>query len=364
MKNINFQRGTSMIRTWEQDQKSRVPFNWDRFIYIIILIIVLYFFFQFLLHKLFWIEADGQVIFEKVNIMNVDDSRILKFHVEEGEEVKIGDTLFTYFEDDDAFGNYSGNGGRGGSSASLTEGSNNDWIEREIYTLSRQIAGNEIRLKESIALLELQESKLEQTRNEVILELIPRNRLDLLEESISSLRFDIDKINSDLIMSKQFLGRLYAMRKPNIPAQINVSNNGTGNGGGGDDQGKKVFYSPLAGTVTKINFKPFEVALKSEVILSIHQPENIFIKGFFDQADLDKLQEGDEVSLEFPNGRKSRGFIKRFYFATNTLPEEFQKKYEPTTRSLVADIYPIDSIELDRWKAFYKMSVLITKYRY
>lgn len=362
MKNINFQRGTSMIRTWEQDQKSRVPFNWDRFIYIVILIVALFFFIQFLIYKLFWIEADGQVIFEKVNIMNVDDSRILEFHVAEGDEVKKGDSLFTYFEDEDAFGAFAG-GGSGGSAASMTSGTNNDWIEREIYTLSKQIAGNEIRLKETRELLALQESKLEQTRNEVILELIPRTRLDQLEESIASLRYDLEKLDSDIIMSKKFLGRLYGMRKPNTPANINVSNEGIG-AGGADEQGRRVFYSPLAGTVTKINFMPFEVAVKSEVILSIHQPDNIFIKGFFEQEDLDKLQEGDEVALEFPNGHTSRGYIKRFYFATNTLPEEFQKKYEPTTRSLVADIYPIDSLELDRWKAFYKMSVTITKYRY
>ena len=72
MKHINFQRGNSMIRTWEQDQKSRVPFNWDRLIYIIILIVVLFFFIRYVYRKTFFIEADGQVLFEKVNIMNVN----------------------------------------------------------------------------------------------------------------------------------------------------------------------------------------------------------------------------------------------------------------------------------------------------
>lgn len=358
MKNINFQRGASMIRTWEQDQKSKVPFNWDRFIYIIILIVALFFFLKFLFFKIFYIEADGQVLFEKVNIMNTDDCRILEFHVAEGDIVKKGDSLFTFFEDEDAFNNYAGNGG---SSASVTAGNNNDWVEREIYTLSKQIAGNEIRLREAKEMLTLQESKLEKTRNEVILEIIPRNHLDQLEESIESLKFDIEKTASDIKMSREFLGRLYGMKKNTTPANISVVNGGAG---GSDDQGKKVFYSPLNGTVTKIDFQPFEVALKSQVILSIHQPQNIFIKGFFEQSDLDKLREGDLVLLTFPNGTDSRGYIRRFYFATNTLPEEFQKKYEPTTRSLVADIYPIDTTELEKWKAFYKMSVQITKYRY
>ena len=44
--------------------------------------------------------------------------------------------------------------------------------------------------------------------------------------------------------------------------------------------------------------------------------------------------------------------------------EEFQKKYEPTTRSIAADIYPVDSTEIVKWKAFYKMSVDISKLKF
>lgn len=359
MKNINFQRGNSMIRTWEQDQKSRIPFNWDRLIYIIILIVFAFFFLRYLYNKFLYIQADGQVIFEKVNIMNTDDSRILTFHVFEGETIVKGDSLFTYFEDEDAFGRFAGSGG---SQASLSQSANNEWVEREIYNLNKQIAANEIRLRESTMQLQLQEGQLEQTRNEVILDILPRVKLDELENSISNLRFDIEKLQSDIQMSKQFLNRLYGMRgkKPGNSASISSD----GNGGGGEDNGQRVFYSPLSGTITKINFQPFEVALKSEVIMSIHQPENIFIKGFFEQEDMNQLREGDQVSIRFPDGSKSVGYIRRFYFATNTLPEEFQKKYEPTTRSLVADIYPLDSTELNKWKAFYKMSVYLTKPKY
>lgn len=358
MKNINFQRGNSMIRTWEQDQKSRVPFNWDRLIYIIILVVILFFFLRYVYHKFIYIDADGQVLFEKVNIMNTDDSRILEFHVAEGESVEKGDSLFTYFEDEDAFGRFSSNGG---SAAMSMGGGDKEWVEREIYNLSKQIAGNEIRLKESQEMLLLQEGKLEQTRNEVILDIIPRSTLDQLENSIASLHFEIEKLQNDIRMSKTYLGRLYGMRGQNAPANMKVNNNG---GAGGDDNGKKVFYSPLSGTITKINFQPFEVAVKSEVIMSIHQPQNIFIKAFFEQEDMNQLHEGDEVNIEFPDGSSSRGYIRRFYFATNTLPEEFQKKYEPTTRSLVADIFPLDSAELGTWKAFYKMSVNITKSKF
>lgn len=359
MKNINFQRGKPMIRTWEQDQKSRVPFNWDRFIYIIILVVAVFFFVRYLYNKFIYIQADGQVLFERVNIMNTDDSRILTFHVEEGDAVEIGDSLFTFFEDEDAFGRYTS---AGGSSASLTRNNDPEWVEREIYSIQRQLAGNEIRLKEAKAEIQLKESQLERTRNEVILDILPHSKLQELENSIAGLKFDVERIESEMQVSKRFLGQLYGMRGKSKPDHANISS--TGGGGAADDEGKKVFYSPLKGTITKINFQPFEVALKSEVIMSIHQPEDIFIKGFFEQEDINELREGDQLEVYFPDGTKSIGYIRRFYFATNTLPEEFQKKYEPTTRSLVADIYPLNETELSKWKAFYKMSVTLIKSKY
>jgi multidrug resistance efflux pump len=359
MKNINFQRGKSAIRTWEQDQRTKVPINWDRLIYIVILVVALFFFFRYLYNRLMYIHADGQVLFERVNIMNTDDSRILNFHVAEGDEVKVGDSLFTYFEDEDAFGRFTSSGG---SSASMLRNNDPEWIEREIYNLQRQIAGNDIRLKEARAELELQESQVERIRNEVILDILPHSKLQEVENRISSLKFDIERIESEMMVSKRFLGQLYGMRGTGKPDKASVT--AGGNGAGGDDQGKKVFFSPLEGTITKINFQPFEVALKSEVIMSIHQPQDIFIKGFFEQEDINELREGDQLEVLFPDGTKSVGFIRRFYFATNTLPEEFQKKYEPTTRSLVADIYPLNETELSKWKAFYKMSVRLVKSKY
>ena len=42
----------------------------------------------------------------------------------------------------------------------------------------------------------------------------------------------------------------------------------------------------------------------------------------------------------------------------------FQKKYESTTRAVAADIYPLTKEDSDKWCAFHKMSVEITKFKY
>ena len=353
MKHINFQRGNSMLRVWEQDQKGRTPFNWDRLIYIVILIVVLFFFLRYVWHKTFYIEANGQVHFENVNIMNTQVSRILKFHIEEGDIVHKGDSLFTYFRDDAAFENYS----RGGSATvNISGDQSTGWIDREIYSLTKQIATSEIRLKEQTAMLELYTAQLEKTRNEVILEIVSRNKLDELESKIEGLRFDQEKTLNEIKMNREFLAKMQQMKSQ----ELSISMSADGKGVGSPD-GKIVFYSPLSGSVTRINFQPFEVAQISEVILTIHKPENIFVKGYFEQEDLEELHEGDIVHVQFPDGTNTRGIIKRFYFATLKLPEELQKKYESTTRSLIADIYPLDSTELNKWKVYYKMDVRIFK---
>ena len=85
---------------------------------------------------------------------------------------------------------------------------------------------------------------------------------------------------------------------------------------------------------------------------------------FFEQEDIDFFKEGDLMAITFPDGSVSKGIIKRFYYATYPLPDEFQKRYEPTTRTIAADIYPVNDADYEHWRAFYKMSVTITKFKY
>lgn len=379
MKNINFKRSNSAIRVWEEDQKTRRPFNWDRLIYIIILFVILFFAVRYVFNKVFYIEALGEVMLENVNIMNTDDCRVLKYYVEAGEKVKKGDTLFSYYDDPDfelggtVIGN--GMGTNGGNKVSIDLDNNTqkpEWITREIYNLNRSIKGNEIRVAENKKLLDLYKSRLELTKNEVMLDVAPRGNYTEMEKRIEEMQFEIERLNSEIFMAKEFLSRLYAMLNDFEPEKNELKvNTVTGSSdlsgkrvGAGDGEFVKYFRAPIEGTVTKINFEEYEVAVKSEVILTIHKLENIFIQAYFDQEDVSDIQEGDKVLLEFPDGTTSEGVIQGYYFTTNRIPEEFQKKYEPTTRSLTVEIYPINESEMKKWKKYHKLKVAITKYRY
>jgi hypothetical protein len=190
-----------------------------------------------------------------------------------------------------------------------------------------------------------------------------------VEESIKQTGYEIERLRSESGAASSFINALMGMERPEGNKSLTNLHTGgrsyTANGGWGDENGLVKYYlSPIDGTVTKINFESMEVALKSEIIVSIHKPEHIYIKGFFDQSDMDDISIGDEVKVEFPDGTKSTGKIKRFYYATNAIPEEFQKKYEPVTRTLLADITPVNETELKKWRTFYRMGVKIYKYKY
>jgi HlyD family secretion protein len=376
MKTLNFKRTDSALRIWDDDPKAKKNINWDRIIYIILLFIVLFFGGRYLTNSMFYVNATGHILFEKRNIRNVDDCQLIKIGVAEGDSVDQGDTLFTYIEDDDNMG---GGGGAGaftsGTPVSLSVsqggGGSDDWKIKEIYNLKKTISSNRIRVAQNEKLLELYISQKKRIKEQVILDLAPRSKLDDLDESIKQAEYDIARLKSEIGEAAAFINTLNNMEKPEgnkSVTKINTANNtkglSGGGGGNGDDNYLKHYLSPIDGTVTKINFQSMEVAMKSEIIMSIHKPEHIYIKAFFDQQDMGHVAIGDEVDLEFPDGSTSIGKIKRFYYATNAIPEEFQKKYEPVTRTLLADVIPISLAELKKWRTFYRMGVKITKYKY
>lgn len=372
MKSVNFKRKEESYLRYFEEQSNRGnkrPFNWDRFVYLILLAIFLFFTGRFVINTYFYIEGNGQVLFESVDIRHTDDIRILQFGVKEGQDVEIGDTLFTYFLDEDIFGEA---GGFGSNSVSIG-GGGPDWIEREIYKLKKDIDLNRVRISDNQELLSVYEDDLERVRNEVILDAVSHTNLENLEYQVSKLQAEISlRQEENRIFNKQikYLEDLVLQQE-----QIEILQNGGGAGNGSTHENTdfvmlagienidayKIFTSPIKGNVTRIHKEPYEVALKSENILSIHQPNNVHIKGFFDQEDLQYLNEGDIVNIEFADGTESKGIVDRFYSATYILPEEFQKKFEPTTRTLAADILPVGENDLTMWKKYYKLSVKITK---
>ncbi|MES2588684.1 MAG: hypothetical protein V4622_06865 [Bacteroidota bacterium] len=364
MKNISFKRNESVLRGLEiqKEKKTKTQINWDRIIYFILLLILVFFLIRYIINAYIFIEADGQILFDNIEIRNTSDCRVANFFVEEGDEVCIGDKLFSYIPDKPAgffnsFGSYE---------FAMNQQKKGDvsWSEKEDFQVKEDIKLNSFLIAEKIKMKRLYENELERIRNEVMLDVLPRNRLDDQISKINQVNYEIETLKGKNVLLQASLAQLYKMRRDlNADLNANSNKNGLGNANT-DENGNIIFYSPIEGTVTNILKNQFEVALKEEIILSIHRPENVFIKGFFKQEDLKSLKINDEVNLGFPDGSSGKGYIKRFYFTTYQLPEEFQKKYEPTTRSLSADIFPASDQDLKKWRTYWKMGVKITKSKF
>ncbi len=364
MKNISFKRKESVIRGSEVEQrKKKSQFNWDRLIYFILLFLLVFFLARYIVNNYLYVEANGQIFFDSIDIRNTDDCRVIKFFKEEGDSVEIGDSLFSFLPDEpegsfNAYGTYE---------YAMTQKKEGDvsWAEREIFKALEEVKYNKHLISEKQKLIAGLESELERIRNEVMLDVLPRYKLDEQQAKITQLKYEISNLDANNRLLNASIGQLQKMKR-NLGAKGNASGNNNGNGIGGFGSGNpdRIFYSPLEGTITNILKNEYEVALKEEVIITIHRPDNVYIKGFFKQSDLKFLHVNDTVDLDFPDGSVGKGYIKRFYFATYQLPDEFQKKYEPTTRSLSADIFPINSKELASWKKYWKMGVVIRKFKY
>jgi multidrug resistance efflux pump len=380
MKSINFKRQESVLRYTDEQKPKKKKINWDRIVYFLILGLVIFFLIRWVVLNTLYIEADGQVIFESRNIQNVDDSRIIEFKYEEGDEVEEGDTLFTYINDEDEKNaNAAGGYGQSENASSLSVGDitinkvkSPDWIDKEIFSTKKQMALNNSQIRENKKLIGSLSANIARLEQEVVLDVIPKSRLDDINMSIDRLEADIIQQQSENSYYYSYLAELERLKalqdaqpKDSDNKGINLSSDSNSSSGNGEEEDPlRYFISPIEGTITRIFYSNYEVALKSDVIMSIHKPENIKIKAYVSQEDIDEFKIGDEVEIVFPDDSKSTGYIEKFHFTTSRLPEEFQKKYEPTTRSILVDVIPTSPAAAKKWQAYYKIAVIVRKSKY
>jgi hypothetical protein len=310
--------------------------------------------------KIFYIEADGQILFENVEVRILNDCRILQYYNMEDDTVKIGDTLFMYVERSQ---NTSGSGLTADVDGNSID-SRFDWVIREIYSLRKKIAVNNTEIYEKAKQARIIEKEIPAMKNQVILDAMPLARLDVRQNEMNQMLADIERIKSENRELTSLIGTL----SPLIPKQAKSKTSHTTNesvGTNADDENIiKYYLSPIEGSINRIFTRQFETSLRQEVVMSIHKNSPIYIRAFFNQEDIQYFKTGDEVQLHFPDGSQSKGILRRFYFSTIALPEEFQKRYEPTQRTIAADVYPADTLDQKQWRAFYKMSVEVRRFKY
>ena len=103
---------------------------------------------------------------------------------------------------------------------------------------------------------------------------------------------------------------------------------------------------------------------EGDYVFTIHSPDEISIHAYFDQEHISRIFIREIVDIQFPDGSSGRGYIKKYHISMKELPPEFQKKYEPTERTILTEIAPVDEQTADLWKKFYKMDVKVSFPKY
>ncbi|CAL2104184.1 conserved protein of unknown function [Tenacibaculum sp. 190130A14a] len=339
MKKFTYTKGKAVIRTLKEPKIKKKKLNFDRIIYFLILIGLFFWLVSFAYKKTKWIYGNGQMLMEKVDVNFTNDIRVKEIFINEGQIVEIGDSLFNYFQNDFD------------SDASIVlknfdkkERINDNLQEilRDLYLKGIQLK----HLKEQLAILIERE---QQVTKLVLLDVYTKTKLDEIVMQKLQLQSKIKLLQSEIY--------LLSLQKKQIANNSNTSY-------GGNNNYQNTYISPIKGVIGQILKNSEESCYKTENVMTIHNEEKVFIKAYFNLKDIAKVKEGNMVYVEFPDKSLSKGIINRLYISTYKAPTEFQKKYEPTERNILAEITPMNKDEIPAWGTYYKLNLKVKVPKY
>lgn len=335
MRKFTYTKNTAIIRTLKEPKIKKKKLNFDRALYILIIIVLLFWLISFVYNKTVWVEGNGQVLMEKVDVNFTNDIRVKEIFIGEGDTVTVGKNLFNYFQDDFD------------SDASLVL-KNLDKKERlnnSLQQLLKDILKKSIQLNNLKKRLGLVKSQEEKVKKLILLDVYTKNKLDEMVSQKLLLQNEIDLLKSELYFLRQ---------------QKRIMKNSESNsfGIGGSNYGN-TYTSPIKGVIGQILKNSEESCYKMENVMTIHNIEKVFIKAYFNLKDLGEVKKGNIVTVEFPDKSISKGVINKLYISTYKAPSEFQKKYEPTERNILAEIVPLHKEQIPDWGKFYKLNLKV-----
>ncbi len=345
MKKFDYKKKPSLIRTLKEPPKKKKKVNWDRVLFLGAVFIGIFFLLRHTYRSVAIVEADGQVMLESIKVNFINDIRLRDMYVTEGDTIQALDTLFSYWNelhDDDG-------------SKSVQINAKNDWVRREKLNLQRQIGEKSAGLRETQTLIDEYEKREEKLVEYVMLDAAENSSLHSITSMLITLRSKAEMLKSEVYYLRQHFNRLTKEEA----LLVDLSS-----GGYNSSLTRKAYISPFRGIVGEIQIRPNEVCYEGEYVFTIHSPDEIEIYAYFSQKYIDRIYLNEIVKVSFPDGSTGKGYIRKYHISTKELPPEFQKKYEPTERTILTEIRPIDEETAILWKKFYKMDVKVSLPRF
>jgi multidrug resistance efflux pump len=343
MQSGQFNSNKSTIRgTREKDTTQKT--NWDRVIYLTLLSVALIFISYYLINRNFFVVGDGRVVTNELQVVSPSDIRFQEFYVEPGDTVQKSDTLFrfTFIEWQQSMDSL-------------------ETLKKRLNDASNELddVQNELRIKNREAQraqqqMEYFEERLSQVKREVRLGVSTVSEMKSVEDKIMNERGILSLINEEIELLENQRNKLqsliadpYGRDGSNLePASM-----------------QHIYKAPVPGIITTVHKSESEIGLKSERVLSIlSEQSQLRIKAIFQQNSGKYLSIGDEMSVTFDNGDKSKGVVTDIYAAEALIdrPTGSQSELEFSVQ-IVAELKPEDPLDMDRWKSYNKMGVTVKK---
>lgn len=358
MKQFKFQNKASII-TGIKEEKPKKKRNWDRLIYMGIFILMIVSLGIYIIQKNLYVYSLGEVITERFEVTQPTDVEVTKYFVAEGDVVKQGDTLFSFRSD---FRDIDNDGGDGGFVFNnIVIDKPNEWIVKERMNTRKSISLKYIDIRDIDNNIVRTNADIERLKMEVHLDLISPAVLQQKRMEVETLKVERQRTVSELGYLQNYLKQLDSFEDEYKQYQ---TSRGLGNGGGSSTPLFSYYTSPVDGIITKIPKPEREISFRQDVIMYISNLDEIFIRAFIEQNDLEYFEPGDVVNLRFLDGTKSKGRIREFYVNTESVPEPFRKIRGKDQRNVVAVVTPINDEEKKTWKSYYQFTVQVYKLRF
>ncbi len=317
----------------------------QRFSYILIALLIIGYVAANAYMRLAIIQANAQIELYKQIINFPTDIEIEKLYISEGAKINIGDTLFKYsIPIDDQI-----------TTSEINSDKPVEWIIKERINTEKAIELKRIQQREIEDQL-VQRRQMLATKKELILIGSQKDRNDYENLSIQINKLDAERTG--------FLEEISYLKQLLLTLNLEHRNYSTIETKKKEFIETKYYYTAqLEGIIGQINYNANEICYRKEELMTIHRNNDFKIKAFFNPEDMKYLHEGDVVNINYPDKTVTQGIITNFQIATYALPDEFQKKYEPTTRNIVAEVKLLNNAPKPLM-SYYKMNVQISKNRY
>ena len=324
----------AVIRTLKEPKIKKKKINLDRLIYFGLIAILIFFIVKYCYNKLAFIEGNGQILMDKVDVNFTQDIRIQDINIQEGDSVAVNQALFSYKQstfDNDA-------------SLILQAQKAQENIAKNAQKLALEIQQKYIKLNALLERLQYIKSTEKQLIKYVLLDVYTKDKLDAVQLEIQQNEVEVKLLQNEIYLlnkQKQIVNTSHTNYTTSI---ANNSNNNT-------------YTSPINGVIGQILKNEKESCYKTENVMTIHNTDVVFIKAYFSLKVLEHIKQGSIIDVRFPDNSVSKGIINKVYIATYEAPEEFQKTYEPTERNILAEIIPINDVQKSQWATYHKLNI-------